>query len=690
MGELRPLHPGEPPEVGHYRLVGGLGDGGQGSVYLGEGPGGRRIAVKILHARLLNDQHATRRFMQEGETAKRVAAFCTARVFETGLVAGRPYIVSEYVEGPSLHELVAERGPRTGGSLERLAVGTAAALAAIHRAGIVHRDFKPSNVLVGPDGPRVIDFGIAKAVDAGTTASSVVGTPGYMSPEQISGHSASPASDLFAWATTMAYAATGRALFAGESIPAVMHRILTEEPDLSGIGEPLRGVLAACLSKEPSARPTADRVLLSLLHAAAVDDPFHASAAAALEGRPEPAAERESAPAVTGDRRGSHRSAATRGRRDPGPLSTTDAGRGADRLPAGRRARGRGRPAVRRGRPIALAGMAVLVAGGVTIGLVWRADQAPPREAAKIVTSAPPTARLGQQVGQGFGEGVVTDLAIGDLEGTSVVAAAQAGTGRVSVWNPATGRMLARAPKDTPGVNGLAFATMSGRQALVWAAEDGNVRWWHPVGSAPVGTVRVCRNSPRVALLTRDGGPVVVAGCPDGKVTAWDLRTGRAVGAWLVTGSAVTSVSSAGDGTSAFVSNKAGRVFRMGPWDAKPVVKNLKGAIEVTAADRRVLAVQVRTGGVDVVDFEDGKPTCTVSEELADVKVAGEVLVGAGLGLGLWRLDTCERLAAPLASGKVAALAVGEVDGGKVVVAGVDGKGMRMWSLDGVPAGRGR
>ncbi|GAA2370507.1 hypothetical protein GCM10010404_26690 [Nonomuraea africana] len=110
----------------------------------------------------------------------------------------------------------------------------------------------------------------------------------------------------------------------------------------------------------------------------------------------------------------------------------------------------------------------------------------------------------------------------------------------------------------------------------------------------------------------------------------------------------------------------------------------------MTAADWRVLAVQVRTGGVDVVDFEDGKPTCTVSEELADVKVAGEVLVGAGPGLGLWRLDTCERLAAPLASGKVAALAVGEVDGGKVVVAGVDGKGMRMWSLDGVPAGRGR
>ncbi|MEU0570629.1 serine/threonine-protein kinase, partial [Nonomuraea sp. NPDC005983] len=272
MSQVRELAPDELREIGGYHLLGGLGDGGQGSVFLAEDVRGRQVAIKVLHARLLSDERATQRFHREIVLAQKVAAFCTARVIESGQVAGRPYIVSEYVPGPSLQELVSRQGRRTGGALERLAVGTAAALAAIHRAGIVHRDFKPSNVLVGPDGPRVIDFGIAKVAEAGTTASTVVGTPAYMAPEQIAGEPATPASDLFAWAATMAYAANGRALFVGESIPAVMHRILTAEPDLSGVAEPLRSLLAACLAKEPAERPDAAAVLLSLLAGTANGD----------------------------------------------------------------------------------------------------------------------------------------------------------------------------------------------------------------------------------------------------------------------------------------------------------------------------------------------------------------------------------------------------------------------------------
>lgn len=263
---MRRLHTSDPPEVAGYRLTGVLGDGGQGTVYLGIGADGERVAVKVLHARLLDDRRAVRRFLAEAATAEQVAGFCTARVIESGLAQDRPYLVSEYVEGPSLQELIAQDGPLTGGALERLAVGTITAMAAIHGAGIVHRDFKPSNVLIAQDGPRVIDFGIARTADAATTAtSSIIGTPGYMAPEQIAGERASAASDLFSWAATIGYAAAGEPLFGGASIPAVMHRILTADPDLSGVAEPLRSQLAACLAKDPGRRPTAQEVLDALV-----------------------------------------------------------------------------------------------------------------------------------------------------------------------------------------------------------------------------------------------------------------------------------------------------------------------------------------------------------------------------------------------------------------------------------------
>ncbi len=228
-------------------------------MYLGQDAAGAKVAVKVLHAQV-GDAEAHRRFMREAEAARRVAPFCTARVLDVGVADGRPYIVSEFITGPSLERLVRGEGVRFGSGLERLAVATLTALAAIHRAGIVHRDFKPSNVIMGAEGPVVIDFGIARALDQ-TATSSVMGTPAFMAPEQFAGGAVGPAVDLFSWASTMVFAATGQQAFKGDTMPALMHAILTTEPDLSEVPEGLRPLLARCLAKDPAVRPGAEELL---------------------------------------------------------------------------------------------------------------------------------------------------------------------------------------------------------------------------------------------------------------------------------------------------------------------------------------------------------------------------------------------------------------------------------------------
>ncbi|MEU5882320.1 ABC transporter substrate-binding protein [Spirillospora sp. NPDC047279] len=264
--QVLPLRPGDPDRLSGYRLSGLLGEGGQGSVFLGEDDDGVRVAVKLLHARFSGHPKARQRFAAELEVARRVAVFCTARILDADVEGDRPYIVSEFIDGPPLADVLTSDGPRTGADLDRIAIGTITALAAIHQAGVVHRDFKPANVLVPPDGPRVIDFGIARALDAtGTLSSTAVGTPAYMAPEQISGARVGPEADVFAWGTTMVFAATGRPAFGQDSIPAVMHRILNLPPDLGALADPLRDVVLQCLSKDPAVRPSSQQVLVQLL-----------------------------------------------------------------------------------------------------------------------------------------------------------------------------------------------------------------------------------------------------------------------------------------------------------------------------------------------------------------------------------------------------------------------------------------
>ncbi|WP_433239722.1 serine/threonine protein kinase [Streptosporangium sp. CA-135522] len=266
---VQPLSAEDPPRLGPFELTGRLGEGGQGVVYLGRGPAGEQVAVKLLHHGLAADPDARTRFLREVSVAQRVARFCTAPVLHADLAGSQPYIVSEYVPGPSLRQLVDREGPRRGAALERLAISTATALSAIHRAGILHRDFKPANVLMGPEGPVVIDFGIARALDSpGMTATGMaMGTPSYLAPEQLSEGEVTAAADVFAWGVTMVFAATGKPAFGADSIAVVMNRILTVEPDLGGMEGQLRELVAACLSKDPSRRPTAEELVSHLMGA---------------------------------------------------------------------------------------------------------------------------------------------------------------------------------------------------------------------------------------------------------------------------------------------------------------------------------------------------------------------------------------------------------------------------------------
>ncbi|MFC4006491.1 ABC transporter substrate-binding protein [Nonomuraea purpurea] len=273
MQGVRPLRSSDPSSVGPYALTGFLGEGGQGSVYLGLSPSGEQVAIKLLHARFAEDEQAVRRFRREAESARRVAEFCTARVLEVGTVENQPYIVGEYVDGPSLQQHVTQEGPIRGPGLMRLAITTATALVAIHGAGVVHRDFKPNNVLLGPDGPRVIDFGIARALDVSQSLTTgIVGTPAFMAPEQFLGE-ASPAADVFAWAGTMVFAATGRGAFGFGPLPVVMHRILNADPDLTGVPGELAPLLWASLAKDARYRPTAEQLIRDLIRAGTAPPP---------------------------------------------------------------------------------------------------------------------------------------------------------------------------------------------------------------------------------------------------------------------------------------------------------------------------------------------------------------------------------------------------------------------------------
>ncbi|AGL18825.1 protein kinase [Actinoplanes sp. N902-109] len=268
---VRPLTRSDPERLGAYRLVGRLGSGGMGIVYLAWDPAGGPVAIKLVHAALTHEPEFAARFRSEVNRARQVPPFCTAEVLDVDLDHQPPYVVFEYVDGPDLAEVVGTRGPLRAAALQSLAVGVATALRGIHGAGVVHRDLKPENVLLAPGSPKVIDFGIAHAFEPTsrhTRADDLVGTVAYMAPERFTDESGTAgvtaAADVFAWGCVVTYAGLGRTPFRGDSPAATAGRILTQPPQLDGLPQPLRAVVARSLAKDPADRPTA-RELVDLL-----------------------------------------------------------------------------------------------------------------------------------------------------------------------------------------------------------------------------------------------------------------------------------------------------------------------------------------------------------------------------------------------------------------------------------------
>lgn len=249
--------------VGPYQLIGQIGEGGMGVVYLATGPDDRRVAVKVLRPSVIGDAHGRARLAREVTSLRRVRSPRIAEVYDADPWGETPYVVTRYVPGPSLREVVGHRGPLSGDALIRLARGLAQALVVVHQADVLHRDVKPSNVLIEDGEPVLIDFGLAQLADDMTLTQTgwLLGTPGYLAPEILYGDSPSPAADVHAWAATVAYAALGRGPYGGGPAMAIMDRVRRGEADLDGVPPEILTILAAALRSDPANRPTARQLV---------------------------------------------------------------------------------------------------------------------------------------------------------------------------------------------------------------------------------------------------------------------------------------------------------------------------------------------------------------------------------------------------------------------------------------------
>ncbi|MFC5744676.1 WD40 repeat domain-containing serine/threonine protein kinase [Actinomadura rugatobispora] len=679
------LQPGDPAKVGDYLLLGRLGRGGMGQVYLGRSRAGLRVAVKLIHAQYADDPDFRRRFSREVEAARRVGGHYTAQVIDADPGADPPWMVTAYVDGPSLYDAVDTIGPLPPDTVQTLGACLAEGLAAIHKCGLVHRDLKPGNIVLAADVPRIIDFGIARALGSRgmTTHGRVLGTYAYMSPEQARAWPTGPASDIFSLGSVLAYAAVGHPPFGRKDDSELLERIIDGSPDLTGVHESLRGLIEACLQKSPADRVTVTEILERLEAADTREWPPPVIAslirarAAQSEGQSPPAFPRPVP----------HHETLT----PPGQIPGAASPRGVGATPpdasfppfnAGFAPQGPRSPAI----PAAIRRRTLLFAGGigaaaltvvgapVVVALARSDEEKSPRGGSTAPSD--PNQLTGHKAS-------VTSVAFSP-DGKTLASASADHT--IRVWDTVSRKARASLTGHTAGVTSVAFSP--DWKTLASGSADRTIRFWDLRSSTTKATLAGHTGPVTSVDFSPDGG-FLASGSTDQTGRLWNVATGQNTATLRKRPVTVNFVAFGPDGTvlmTAYADNTVGfwRTAKPGE-DPGVLTINDISSVNGLAVSRGLIAIGATPGIVSLWDGEKSVPpplrTTSPVNAIAFHPDATRLAVGTSGGtILLWDTKKHQVVGAPFTGHSDAITSVAFSPDGKLLASGSADKTIRLWN----------